>query len=85
LRSERFADTMGRVSRSRSFFCFRLGDAGGAIRARAADIARHVEMKSALTPQTLPDVGTANVIGDIKGSEHPIFLTRRRFLGQASG
>src|SRR5207244_227483 len=24
-----------------------------------------------LTPQTLPDVESANVIGDIKGSEHP--------------
>ena len=28
-------------------------------------------MKLILTPQTLPDVESANVIGDIKGSEHP--------------
>jgi carboxypeptidase Q len=30
-----------------------------------------VRMKLILTPQTLPDVESANVIGDIKGSEHP--------------
>jgi Zn-dependent M28 family amino/carboxypeptidase len=30
-----------------------------------------VKMKVVLTPQTLPDVESANVIGDIKGSEHP--------------
>ena len=30
-----------------------------------------VKMKLLLTPQTLPDVESANVIGDIKGSEHP--------------
>ena len=30
-----------------------------------------VKMKLTLTPQTLPDVESANVIGDIKGSEHP--------------
>src|SRR5882724_11377405 len=30
-----------------------------------------VRMKLVLTPQTLPDVESANVIGDIKGSEHP--------------
>jgi carboxypeptidase Q len=30
-----------------------------------------VKMKLALTPQTLPEVESANVIGDIKGSEHP--------------
>ena len=30
-----------------------------------------VKMKLALTPQQLPDVESANVIGDIKGSEHP--------------
>ena len=29
-----------------------------------------VRMKLVLTPQTLPDVESANVIGDIKGSEH---------------
>ncbi|MGZ5552180.1 MAG: M20/M25/M40 family metallo-hydrolase [Chthoniobacterales bacterium] len=30
-----------------------------------------VKMKLVLTPQTLPDVESFNVIGDIKGSEHP--------------
>src|SRR5437588_5435561 len=30
-----------------------------------------VKMKLVLTPQTLPNVESANVIGDIKGSEHP--------------
>jgi carboxypeptidase Q len=30
-----------------------------------------VKMKLMLTPQTLPNVESANVIGDIKGSEHP--------------
>src|SRR5437762_9470574 len=30
-----------------------------------------VQMKLVLTPQTLPNVESANVIGDIKGSEHP--------------
>jgi carboxypeptidase Q len=30
-----------------------------------------VKMKLFLTPQTLPNVESANVIGDIKGSEHP--------------
>jgi len=30
-----------------------------------------VKMKLVLTPQTLPAVESANVIGDIKGSEHP--------------
>jgi carboxypeptidase Q len=30
-----------------------------------------VRMKLVLTPQTLPDVESANVIGDIKGSEYP--------------
>jgi hypothetical protein len=28
-------------------------------------------MKLVLTPQTLPDAESANVIADIKGSEHP--------------
>jgi carboxypeptidase Q len=38
-----------------------------------ADLVRQgpVRMKVVLTPQTLPDVESANVIGDIKGSEHP--------------
>jgi carboxypeptidase Q len=30
-----------------------------------------VKMRLVLTPQTLPEVESANVIGDIKGSEHP--------------
>ncbi len=38
-----------------------------------ADLVRQgpVEMKLVLTPQTLPDAESANVVGDIKGSEHP--------------
>jgi carboxypeptidase Q len=38
-----------------------------------ADLVRQgpVKMNLVLTPQTLPDVESANVIGDIKGSEHP--------------
>src|SRR5207248_11493785 len=38
-----------------------------------ANLARQgpVRMKLVLTPQTLPDVESANVIADIKGSEHP--------------
>jgi carboxypeptidase Q len=38
-----------------------------------ADLVRQgpVRMKLILTPQTLPDVESANVIADIKGSEHP--------------
>ena len=38
-----------------------------------ADLVRQgpVKMKLVLTPQILPDVESANVIGDIKGSEHP--------------
>jgi len=38
-----------------------------------ADLARQgaVRMKLVLTPQTLPDVESANVLADIKGSEHP--------------
>jgi carboxypeptidase Q len=37
------------------------------------DLARQgpVKMKLVLTPQILPEVESANVIGDIKGSEHP--------------
>src|SRR5436853_3762147 len=37
------------------------------------DLARQgpVKMKLVLTPQTLPNIESANVIGDIKGSEHP--------------
>src|SRR5437773_7260822 len=38
-----------------------------------ADLVRQgpVKMKLVLTPQTLPDVESANVIADIKGTEHP--------------
>src|SRR3989449_2218751 len=38
-----------------------------------ADLVREgpVKMKLVLTPQTLADVESANVIGEIKGSEHP--------------
>jgi hypothetical protein len=38
-----------------------------------ADLVRQgpVKMKLTLTPQTLPDVESDNVIGDIKGTEHP--------------
>jgi carboxypeptidase Q len=38
-----------------------------------ADLVRQgpVKMKLILTPQTLPNVESANVIGDMKGSEHP--------------
>src|SRR5438874_1030151 len=49
----------------------------GAVTAEDADLIVHllrqgrVKMKLVLTPQTLPDVESANVIGDIKGSEHP--------------
>ena len=49
----------------------------GAVTAEDADLivdlARQgpVKMKLVLTPQTLPDVESYNVIGDIKGSKHP--------------
>src|SRR5215470_7957739 len=49
----------------------------GAVTAEDADLIANlvpqgpVKMKLVLTPQTLPDVESANVIGDIKGSEHP--------------
>src|SRR5438034_8240316 len=49
----------------------------GAVTAEDADLIANlvpqgpVKMKLVLTPQTLPDVETANVIADIKGSEHP--------------
>src|SRR5207237_2853836 len=48
----------------------------GAVTAEDADLIASlvrqgpVRMKLVLTPQTLPDVESANVIGDIKGSEH---------------
>ena len=49
----------------------------GAVTAEDADLIAAlagqgpVRMKLVLTPQTLPDVESANVIADIKGSEHP--------------
>src|SRR5205809_4381098 len=49
----------------------------GALTAEDADLIANlirqgpVKMKLTLTPQTLPDVENANVIADIKGSEHP--------------
>jgi carboxypeptidase Q len=49
----------------------------GAVTAEDADLIvdlvrqGRVKMKLVLTPQTLPDIESANVIGDIKGSEHP--------------
>jgi carboxypeptidase Q len=49
----------------------------GAVTAEDADLIADlvqqgpVKMKLVLTPQTLPDVESYNVIGDIKGSEHP--------------
>src|SRR6476620_2605077 len=49
----------------------------GAVTAEDADLIANlilqgpVKMKLILTPQTLPDAESANVIADIKGSEHP--------------
>jgi len=49
----------------------------GAVTAEDADLIAdlvkqgQVKMKLVLTPQTLPDVESANVIGDLKGSEYP--------------
>jgi carboxypeptidase Q len=49
----------------------------GAVTAEDADLIADlvgqgpVRLKLVLTPQTLPDVESANVIADIKGSEHP--------------
>src|SRR5436305_13428276 len=49
----------------------------GAVPAEDADLIANLiqqgpgKMKLVLTPQTLPDVESANVIADIKGSEHP--------------
>ena len=49
----------------------------GAVTAEDADLVAdllrqgQVKMKLVLTPQQLPDVESYNVIGDIKGSEHP--------------
>ncbi len=49
----------------------------GAVASEDADLIDYltqqgpVKMKLVLTPQTLPDAESYNVIGDIKGSEHP--------------
>src|SRR5205809_1839808 len=49
----------------------------GAVTAEDADLIANlvpqgpVKMKLVLTPQTLPDIESANMIADIKGSEHP--------------
>ncbi len=49
----------------------------GAVTAEDADLIAYlihqgpVKMKLVLTPQTLQDVESANVIGDVKGTEHP--------------
>src|SRR5256884_2629710 len=49
----------------------------GAVTAEDADLIANlvpqgpVKMKLVLTPQTLPDIESANVIADIEGSEHP--------------
>jgi Zn-dependent M28 family amino/carboxypeptidase len=49
----------------------------GAVTAEDADLITNlirqgpVKMKLILTPQTLPDIESANVVADIKGSEHP--------------
>jgi carboxypeptidase Q len=49
----------------------------GAVTAEDADLIADlapqgpVKMKLLLTPKTLPDAESANVIGDVKGSEHP--------------
>jgi len=49
----------------------------GAVTAEDADLIADLvsqgalKMKLVLTPQTLPDVQSANVVADIKGSEHP--------------
>ncbi len=50
---------------------------GGAVTAEDADLIADlvrqgpVNMKLVLTPQTLPELESANVIGDMRGSEHP--------------
>ncbi|HTS36186.1 MAG TPA: M20/M25/M40 family metallo-hydrolase [Candidatus Solibacter sp.] len=53
------------------------GIPAGAVAAEDADLIAHlavqgkVRMRLTLTPQKLPDVTSYNVIGDLKGSEHP--------------
>lgn len=57
--------------------CDRAGIPAGAVSAEDTDLIAHlvaegtVRMHLALTPQKLPDETSYNVIGDLKGSEHP--------------
>jgi carboxypeptidase Q len=58
-------------------FSFPAGIPSGAVTAEDADLIAHlasqgkVRMHLTLTPQKLPDETSYNVIGDLKGSEHP--------------
>lgn len=58
-------------------FSIPAGIPAGAVTAEDADLIAHlsaqgrVRMHLTLTPQKLPDVSSYNVIGDLKGSEHP--------------
>jgi len=58
-------------------FSFPAGIPAGAVTAEDADLIAHlfaqgkVRMRLTLTPQKLPDATSYNVIGDLKGSEHP--------------
>jgi carboxypeptidase Q len=58
-------------------FAFPAGIPNGAVTAEDADLIVHlaaqgrVRMRLILTPQKLPDETSYNVIGDLKGSEHP--------------
>jgi carboxypeptidase Q len=58
-------------------FSFPAGIPAGAVTAEDADLMAHlavqgkVRMHLTLTPQKLPDAISYNVIGDLKGSEHP--------------
>jgi len=58
-------------------FSFPAGIPAGAVAAEDADLIAHlasegpVRMHLTLTPQKLPDTTGYNVIGDLKGSEHP--------------
>jgi hypothetical protein len=57
--------------------CDRAGIPAGAVSGEDADLIAHlaaeapVRMHLTLTPQKLPDESSYNVIGDLKGSEHP--------------
>jgi carboxypeptidase Q len=58
-------------------YSFPSGIPAGAVTAEDADLVAHlasqgpVRMRLTLTPQKLPDSTSYNVIGDLKGSEHP--------------